>query len=269
MKYADKIAEQTPTPSSNTASEIAPASAVNSKVQPSAVNGAIATQTAPAAASAPASSTSKPSFGFLTSAPTKSTAAPTTIAPAVASAAKPSFGGFSGFKGFGAGGNVSGGAAATKPAAKPFGFAQVPSAGAVSGGGEEGGDDDEEAEPVLEPEEVLKNAKDTDEILYETNCKLFRYNKETKEWKENGKGVLRVTVEPGKSVKRILIRNTVGKITVNANICKGMNFKKSGKNGIQFMTVNETGSLTAYMAKVRVESLEESFQFLSKAELES
>ena len=207
----------------------------------------------------------KPSFGFLSSSTKNSTAPAPATAPPAAPAPAPTKAVFGGFKGFGGGSN----AASTTPATtmKSFGLPTASSMSGTTDGSKE--EEEDEAEPILEPEEVLKNSTDTDEILYETKCKLFRYSKDTKEWKENGKGVLRVTVEPGQSVKRVLIRNTLGKITVNANICKGMNFKKSGKNGIQFMTVNEEGSLTAYMAKVRVETLEETLQLLTKAESEA
>jgi len=123
--------------------------------------------------------------------------------------------------------------------------------------------------PALEPEEVLRNDQDKDEILYETACKLFRFSKEDKEWRESGKGTLRVTREPGSTIKRILIRNSLGKITLNSNICKGMNFKKSGKNGVQFMAGDDSGKLQAYMAKVKNDVVSDTVDFLSKAEMES
>jgi hypothetical protein len=305
LKYADKIAEQSPAGStenakSATASEaIATAAKESSAPAPAAstwkfsgsgsTSAAVPTaaptkasfgfnsapKTTPADAAAPPAKPSfgfssapkaaaptdanpsappaKPSFGFL------SGAAKTAVAPAAAPS-KPALGGFTGFKGFGSG--------AAAPASS------TTAAGGDGEGGDEEGDD---AMPELEPEEVLKNAADNDEIIHETACKLFRFHKpenptdssDKAEWKESGKGTLSLTKEPGASKKRVLIRNTLGKISVNAFVCKGMNFKKSGKNGIQFMAVNEKGALVAYMAKVKPESVDEAFQVLSKAEADA
>lgn len=78
-----------------------------------------------------------------------------------------SFGGFGGsFGGFGS--SLVSGGISTKTAAD----------------GDDDGDD--EGEPILEPEKVLRNEQDTDEILYEKDSKLMRYDKGSSEWKDNG-----------------------------------------------------------------------------------
>ena len=82
------------------------------------------------------------------------------------------------------------------------------------------------------------------------------------EWKDVGKGSMKVTREKGAAgaVPRILIRNTLGKITLNTNLYKGMKFEKAGKNGVKF-TVLEVGSdkkvnLVATIVKCKVDQLD-------------
>lgn len=300
MKYADKIAEQTPASATSTSNplEVSTTAQPDTVPTPAASSWKLSSTSAtaaptnpsfgfnssaskkltapgdPSAAPATTALPPKPTFGFnsstlKTATPLETPAAPakpsfgflsTAVKPFTAlttATAKPALGGFTGFTGI-----VNG------AAANPGRSAPVDDEGGVAG------DEDEDAMPELEPEEVLKNAADNDEILHETACKLFRFHKpadpkDKAEWKESGKGTLSLTKEPGASKKRVLIRNTLGKISVNAFVCQGMNFKKSGKNGIQFMTVNEEGTLVAYMAKVKPEVLDDTFCVLSKAEMEA
>lgn len=139
-------------------------------------------------------------------------------------------------------------------------------------GDEEGGDDGqgegEEEVQQLEPVEILKNDNDTDEILYEVSTKLFRFDKSANEWKDIGKGTLRVTRDQtqASAKKRILIRNNLGKITLNTNIWKGMTIKQSGKNGIQFFVPDETATIQLYLIKVKPDDLEKTLSFLSQIE---
>ena len=89
-----------------------------------------------------------------------------------------------------------------------------------------------------EPEKVMRNADDKDEILFETLCTLKRYDTINKEWKESGKGTLRVAKDPDTGKQRILVRElTMGKITLNAAFFAAMNFSRIGKNNIQFPAV--------------------------------
>lgn len=109
----------------------------------------------------------------------------------------------------------------------------APAAAAATGGGdeEEGGDD--EGEPILEPEKVLRNDQDTDDILVEAPCKLFGFSKESKEWKDTGKGSFRVTRDRITNKQRMLVRNPIGKLTFNAGFYQGMKFDRV-KNAIRF-----------------------------------
>jgi hypothetical protein len=99
-------------------------------------------------------------------------------------------------------------------------------------------DDDDTPEPILEPEQVLKNQDDTDEIILEVQCKAYRYNLEDKEWKDMGKGKFRVTRDPLTKKQRMLIRNDVGRTIFNAAFFKAMEFKCTN-NGIRFSAVTE------------------------------
>ncbi len=88
----------------------------------------------------------------------------------------------------------------------------------------------------MEPEKAIRDVNDTDEILHEASCKLFRYDKESKEWRGTGKGTFRITRSPDTRKQRMLVRNIIGKIIFNASFYKGMDLiVKDGKtSGIQF-----------------------------------
>lgn len=109
-------------------------------------------------------------------------------------------------------------------------MAAAPLAGGAPAEEEDGGDD--EGEPILPPEKVLRNADDTDEILLEVPCKLHSYSKEDQEWKDIGKGTFRLTSDPSQK-KRMLVRNTMGRITFNAAFYKNMKIDKV-KGGLRF-----------------------------------
>lgn len=104
-------------------------------------------------------------------------------------------------------------------------FGTAPAAAEKNDGGDEDGGDDE-GEPILEPEKILRNENDKDEILLEVPCKLLGYSKELSEWRDKGKGSFRLTKDPSTSKKRMLVRNTMGKITFNAAFYKGMKVER-------------------------------------------
>jgi hypothetical protein len=121
---------------------------------------------------------------------------------------------------------------ATGTSAFTFGAGtSAPAAAAAGGGG--GGDEDGGDEPLLAPEKVLKNDKDTDEILHEVPCKVRWLCTEDKEWKDCGKGTLRITMNPESKKQRILARNEMGKITLNCGFRADMKFESKQK-GVMF-----------------------------------
>ena len=103
-----------------------------------------------------------------------------------------------------------------------------------------GDGDDDEGEPILEPEKVHRNADDTDEILHEVKCKLFSFSKEDNEWKDIGLGSFRITKDvtaaSTNKKKRMLVRNPIGKITLNAGFFSKMKIEKV-KKGLRFSVV--------------------------------
>jgi hypothetical protein len=124
-------------------------------------------------------------------------------------------------------------------------------------------EEDDEPEPIMEPEKVERNPDDKDEILHDVDCKLFRFAKETNEWKDVGRGSFKVTRDPDSGKTRILVRNTLGKITLNAAFYKGINFKKTGKAGIQFAAVTgDNMQLQSLLVKVKPADLDETFKQL-------
>jgi len=144
-----------------------------------------------------------------------------------ASTAPPAFGGFGAPA-------VAGGTTVT-PALTggPFG----------SGAGEEDGEGgDDEGEPILEPEKVLRNSNDTDEILHEVPCKLYGYSTADKEWKDTGKGTFRITRDAKTQKQRMLVRNQIGRINFNAAFFAGMKVEQVQKKikFAAFVTVEDT-----------------------------
>jgi hypothetical protein len=124
---------------------------------------------------------------------------------------------------------------------KPAGFSFATSTSGFSSSApkpvdDDGGDDGEEGEPILEPEKILKNENDTDEILVEVPAKLFGFSKTDAEWKDLGKGSFRLTKDPATDKKRLLVRNTLGKITLNAAFYKTMKIEQV-KGGLKFLAV--------------------------------
>ena len=129
------------------------------------------------------------------------------------------------------------GAPVPAPAATGASFG-APVLASASGGGD---DDDDEGEPILEPEVVLRDENDKDEILFQADCSLRRMDMKAEpkpEWKDLGKGSLRVTHDPTTGVRRILVREkSMGKVTLNASFFSAQKFDKVGKASIRFPAV--------------------------------
>jgi hypothetical protein len=141
---------------------------------------------------------------------------------------------------------------------------------------EDNGSDDE-AEPILEPEKILRNEDDKDEILYEINCKLYKFfidksdekDKKPSEWKDLGKNLLRITKDINTSKQRILIRNSLGKILVNCFFMKDMKFERI-KNSIKFfayVTDDQGTGLRNYLIKLKNDDVESTLQVLEQGKL--
>jgi hypothetical protein len=79
-----------------------------------------------------------------------------------------------------------------------------------------------------------------------------------------GKGSFRVTRDPITKKQRILIRNTMGRITFNAGFFKAMEFKHSGK-GIRFSAVVDATGLKNFNVKFKTEDIPKTLQVLENA----
>lgn len=153
-----------------------------------------------------------------------------------------------------------------------FSFSSAPAAPLKSnnddeGGGEEG--DDDEGEPILEPEKILRNENDKDEIMVDVPCKLMAFNKELNEWRDKGKGSFRLTKDPDSGKKRMLVRNTMGKITFNAAFFKSMKFDKSKDNlvFVAFVAKDDTSKpeMSRFMIKFKSEDVDNVKKLLEQA----
>ncbi len=167
----------------------------------------------------------------------------------------------------------SGGGLFGFPSAGPgFSFSAAPGQSAVraeadddgAGGGEDG---EEDAAPMLEPEKVLRNESDTDEVVHEVEkCKIFRFKKENNEWVEFGKGLFRITMDKDTKARRMLVRNLTGKVMLNAAFFRGMTFTKIGKNGIRFMAVvDDSGEPKMIMIKLKEEEFAPTMKALTNS----
>jgi hypothetical protein len=133
---------------------------------------------------------------------------------------------------------------------------------------EDDGEDDEEGGfPIEEPEKILRNESDKSEIIYEVKCKLYRFNQtDNKEWKDAGGGNMRIIKDAETNKQQLLVRNDMGKITLNCNFYKGMKFDKLGKNGIKFLAViDESNDLKMLLIKVNIEQLDSAISKLNAA----
>lgn len=132
-----------------------------------------------------------------------------------------------------------------------------PTVTALPGNTDEQGDDDgEEGEPRLEPEIALRNANDRDEVLFEGNSKLMKFDKSSGEWKDMGKGNFRVSLNMDTNKPKMTIRNLTGKIMFNAGFYKEMKFEKvkGGSKFSAFVSNDESNSnpeLNLFIIKVK------------------
>ncbi|XP_028991792.1 ranBP2-like and GRIP domain-containing protein 3 isoform X2 [Betta splendens] len=101
--------------------------------------------------------------------------------------------------------------------------------------GEEEGSDEEEApnnvdihfEPIVSlPEVETKSGEEDEEILFKERAKLYRWDRDTNQWKERGIGDLKILFHPNKHFYRILMRREqVLRVCANQIISQSMELK--------------------------------------------
>ncbi|PWN95320.1 hypothetical protein FA09DRAFT_332227 [Tilletiopsis washingtonensis] len=76
------------------------------------------------------------------------------------------------------------------------------------GATEEGGEPDPQFEPVhkLDTQVETKTHEEDEEVLFKMRAKLFRFDKEAKEWKERGTGDVRLLAHKQSSKVRLVMR---------------------------------------------------------------
>ncbi|CAN0019043.1 unnamed protein product [Laminaria digitata] len=208
--------------------------------------------TLPAAPSGP-----QASFGLQTAAAsTKTTGAPAVIAP---SATSPAPTGFKlngvGFGGFGAGFGVAP-SGVFNGFQMPAGVASAPAAPAMAAGGA-ATEAEDDGMPKEDPSKMERAPGEEDEeIVNQFRAKLFRFKSEEKSWGDMGTGLLRLMKHTTNGGRRLVLRNDMGKVLLNAGFYEGMTVTKV-KNAVKF-TANIAGDRpTPVMIKVTANHIEE------------
>lgn len=122
--------------------------------------------------------------------------------------------------------------------------------------------DDDEGEPIMEAEKVLRHEDDKDDIICDCTCKLLRFDSGKGdngkgEWVDVGKGNFRVTKDSVTGKQRMLVRNSVGKITFNAAFYKGMKIGRFSKVMLSFgVVVDDSGQLRNFLLKLKDSEIE-------------
>ncbi|XP_073983493.1 nucleoporin 358 isoform X3 [Rhodnius prolixus] len=102
----------------------------------------------------------------------------------------------------------------------------------TSEGSEDGGNDESEHDPHFEPIVALpdlidvKTGEEDELVLFKERAKLYRYDSQTKEWKERGVGQMKILKHKENNVYRLLMRREiVHKVVCNQRITKDLKMK--------------------------------------------
>uniref|UniRef100_A0A069DXZ9 Putative ran-binding protein ranbp1 n=1 Tax=Panstrongylus megistus TaxID=65343 RepID=A0A069DXZ9_9HEMI len=102
----------------------------------------------------------------------------------------------------------------------------------TSVGSEDGGNDESEHDPHFEPIVALpdlidlKTGEEDELLLFNERAKLYRYDSQTKEWKERGVGQMKILKHKENNVYRLLMRREiVHKVVCNQRITKDLGMK--------------------------------------------
>ena len=135
---------------------------------------------------------------------------------------------------------------------KPVQLFKAPAATVFgSGGGEEdegegGAGNPEEFEPQVDFKPIVKlhevevkTGEEDEEVLFKQRCKLFRFHKDTKEWKEKGVGDMKILKHKKTGAIRILMRrDQVLKLCANHRILPGMSLKEVTSKQLQWVATD-------------------------------
>ncbi|GMT04655.1 hypothetical protein PENTCL1PPCAC_26829, partial [Pristionchus entomophagus] len=162
---------------------------------------------------------------------------------------------------------------------KPFGqsaavtAAVAPAASSKDEDGEEG--DPEEYEPDVQfapvvplPDLVeVKTGEEDEKVLFTARSKIFRYVRETKEFKERGVGDLKLLHNEGSNKFRVVMRrDQVHKLCANFSVLKNSNLvEKAGQSNVRSIVVtdfaeNDAGDMESLCIKFKNAEIAKEFE---------
>ena len=100
--------------------------------------------------------------------------------------------------------------------------------------------------------------------VYETRAKVFKLDTESKQYKQQGLGDLRIMMDKNTKKSRIVLYDACGRLMVNLNLYKGITFNREGKKAVAFVASTADEGPAKYMVRVKntelADTLKESFE---------
>lgn len=129
-------------------------------------------------------------------------------------------------------------------------------------------------EPIvpLPDEIVVSTGEENEEVMFSERSKLFRYNDNTKEWKERGVGNIKLLFNPQTGVYRLLLRRElVHKIVLNCRVTKDLNLQPMNKSETSYIWIahnflEETGTVEQEKLAVKFKNIDLACQFYRKVQ---
>jgi E3 SUMO-protein ligase RanBP2 len=125
--------------------------------------------------------------------------------------------------------------------------------------------------PLVKLEEVeVKTGEEDEEILFKARCKLYRFNSDTKEWKEKGAGEIKVLSRKGAAnVFRILMRrDQIFKLCANHRVTADLKLEAASEKQIRWHATDysEPGDGNHELLTCKFRSEDDAKQFKSQVE---
>ena len=100
--------------------------------------------------------------------------------------------------------------------------------------------------------------------VYEQRAKVFKLDTESKQYKQQGLGDLRIMVDKTTNKSRIVLYDACGRLMVNLNLYKGITFNREGKKAVAFVASTADEGPAKYMVRVKntelADALKEAFE---------
>eukprot|EP00752_Nemacystus_decipiens_P003340 g3090.t1 len=134
----------------------------------------------------------------------------------------------------------------------PAGVAIPPPVAAGSGAA-----DEEDAMPKEDPSKLERApGEENEEVVGHFRAKLFRFKMSERAWGDMGVGMLRLMKHTTNDNRRMVLRNDMGKVLLNAAVYEGMGVTKA-KNTIKFVANVEGDGPTTFMVKVTADDIDD------------